>query len=708
MAAVKTNFSPKDDGLCFINYFQVNLPKFNLPLVGKIDLNDLTYGLCGGMCFSALDYYYTGNPRPADTQVDKIDRKLFTYLCTRQLDSLQVATLFRVLEWMMKEKGEIGQRMAKNEIPKLRRMLDRGDPAVLVLVRGQGAVNPTQNHQVLAVGYELDQPSKRMTIFLYDPNHPNKEPAISLNLANPGQGLDLFQSTGEALFGFFVNNYKLQKNPPIFQAPAAPFEAPAPPVAGISLRWPVDSYRVNQYFGENPQSYRPFKLPGHEGLDLYAPSGANIYAAADGVVYQSGHPDGHPYGLHVRIRHQAGNRVYHTIYAHLSDTRVQVNQQVAAGELIGLADNSGNSFGAHLHVTLKIEGEQTPGYPTSIVDPLPYLQTGDPQSPVISTGLPASSGVTAYTTRQIELRAEPSEGAQSLALLASGEALITLGDASVVKDQIGKSGGWLLVQTASGMVGNAPAWLLQAGMQAFPPSNLVIFPIESVNLRSGPATTFNLLASLSAADPLTVLGDDEVARSKMGRANQWLQVQTASGEKGFVAAWLVHSTAQPVTATSLAVYPAVPLNLRALPSTSANTLTVILPGDRLAVLGDESGALSSIGQADRWLNVRTPSGYSGYVAAWLVQQASSTTPVSTTSSGGFSVYPTADINIRAQASLNSPRTSGALRNEALQVVEPDLEGARQKIGMPERWVFVQTAGGKRGFVAAYYLSPVPV
>jgi len=126
------------------------------------------------------------------------------------------------------------------------------------------------------------------------------------------------------------------------------------------------------------------------------------------------------------------------------------------------------------------------------------------------------------------------------------------------------------------------------------------------------------------------------------------------------------------------------------------------------VLGDEGGALSSIGQADHWLNVRTPSGYSGYVAAWLVQQASSTTPVSTTSSGGFSVYPTADINIRAQASLNSPRTSGALRNEALQVVEPDLEGARQKIGMPERWVFVQTAGGKRGFVAAYYLSPVPV
>jgi murein DD-endopeptidase MepM/ murein hydrolase activator NlpD len=51
--------------------------------------------------------------------------------------------------------------------------------------------------------------------------------------------------------------------------------------------------------------------------------------------------------------------VYHTIYAHLSRIDVQVDQNVAAGDLIGLADNTGNSFGSHLHLTLKIDGEQT-------------------------------------------------------------------------------------------------------------------------------------------------------------------------------------------------------------------------------------------------------------------------------------------------------------------------------------------------------------
>jgi murein DD-endopeptidase MepM/ murein hydrolase activator NlpD/uncharacterized protein YgiM (DUF1202 family) len=705
MTTVKTNFSPINDGFHFINYFELSLPKFDLPLVGKVDLTKLAYGLCGGMCFGVLDYYYTGKPRPAEADVKKIDQKLFTYLCTRQLDSLMIATLFRVLEWMMKEEGEIGQRMAKNEIPKLRRMLDRGDPAVLVLVRGRGAVNPTENHQVLAIGYDFDPVSKHMTVFLYDPNHPRKEPTITLNLSNPSQGLSLAQSTGETLFGFFVNKYKPEKKPPVFVAAAVSFEAPvAPPVAGINLRWPVDSSRVNQYFGENPASYRPFKLPGHEGLDLYAPSGANVYAAADGVVYQTGQPPDHPYGLHVRIRHTAGKRVFHTIYAHLSQAKVQINQRISAGDLIGLADNSGNSFGSHLHLTLKIDGEQTAGYPAGIVDPLPYLQAGMQPAPDAGSGLPAPSGVTLYTSSQVDLRAEPSESAKPLAMLPSGEALISLGDASRINNQVGKAGEWLLVQTASGLVGNAPAWQLQTGMQAFPPSDLVIYPLESVNLRSGPATTFTLLTTLSASDPLTVLGDADVARTKLGRANAWLQVQTANGQKGFVAGWLVHSTAQPVTGSGLAGYPVSLLNVRAQPATSANTLTVVTPTDRLAVLGDKDTARAAIGQAGRWLSVRTPSGYMGFAAAWLVREAGSTPPAVVPASGQMNVYPITDLNLRAQASSNSPRVTGAFRNDSLLVLEPDQNAARQKIGQPNQWIYVQAKDGQRGFAAAWFLS----
>jgi hypothetical protein len=49
-----------------------------------------------------------------------------------------------------------------------------------------------------------------MTIYLYDPNHPGEEPSLSLNLANPTAGVNLTQSTGEPLRGFFVNKYQAQ------------------------------------------------------------------------------------------------------------------------------------------------------------------------------------------------------------------------------------------------------------------------------------------------------------------------------------------------------------------------------------------------------------------------------------------------------------------------------------------------------------------
>jgi murein DD-endopeptidase MepM/ murein hydrolase activator NlpD len=66
------------------------------------------------------------------------------------------------------------------------------------------------------------------------------------------------------------------------------------------------------------------------------------------------------------------------VYAHLSKNLVEVGQCVSAGDLIGLSGNTGNSSGAHLHLTLKHEdayehGEMYQGYPYNIIDPTPYL-----------------------------------------------------------------------------------------------------------------------------------------------------------------------------------------------------------------------------------------------------------------------------------------------------------------------------------------------
>ena len=419
-------------------------------------------------------------------------------------------------------------------------------------------------------------------------------------------------------------------------------------------------------------------MPGHEGLDLFALTGANVYAAADGVVEKAGHPSGHPYGLQVRLRHEEGSVVFHTIYAHLSETRVQENDKVSAGDLLGLADNTGNSFGSHLHLTLKIDGAQTPGYPAGIVDPWPFLQNPVVVNP--SEPLPPKSGVTVFTLNEVNLRQSPNTGAQVVGGLPAGEALMTLGDATAVKTKIGQQDEWLQVQTASGQAGFVAAWFVQGIDQSFPPSDLVIYPNDELNLRGGPGTGFDLVTSLALTDPLTVLGDADNARAKLGKQGEWIQVQAEDGQRGFVAAWLVHLTGQNPGASGLVVVPTLAVNVHARPGAEENVLTVALPEDSLAVLGDKAQAQARIGQQGEWLNVRTPQKFAGYVAAWLVRPAGGEPPANEPAPTELVVFTSADVNMRAQPSANSPRVGGILRGGQLQVIEADLKAARVKGG----------------------------
>jgi murein DD-endopeptidase MepM/ murein hydrolase activator NlpD len=703
MSVINTNFTYLRHGFQFINSFELNLPvKFQLPFGASVDLSKVMFGLCGGMCFTALDYFRLGDPPPQIEDVKKIDRRLFIYLCERQLDSLKIPTLLKVFEWMLSEDKTLANRISRYELPKLRKMLDKGEPAVLALIRVRGLDDPTQNHQVLATGYEYDPAAKTYQIFLYDPNHPRKNPYLTLDLSRHKSGFQIQQSTGEQQRGFFIIPYTARRPPPIRTFPApSPFAMTTRSALPFQLCWPVDSRRVNQHFGENPNTYKPFGLPGHEGIDLFALSGANVYAAADGVVTETKHPSGHPYGLQIRLKHANGGKVFHTIYAHLSESRVAKGQIVSAGELIGLADNTGNSFGSHLHLTLKIEGERTSGFPTGIVDPWPYLK--EAISPTEKPS-PEADGMTVYTTAGVNLRSEPGTHSQVLALLPAGEQLSVLGDPDSVRLSIGVEEKWLKVRTASRQVGYVAAWFVQDVNQAFPPSDLVVYPYDSVNLRTGPGTAFNSLGMLTFEDPLTVLGDADIARSKMVSQGEWIQVQTARGERGFVAAWLVHPTGQTAVSGDLVVYPTVTLNVRARPSTDGNILTIVTPNDKLVVLGSKEQALARLSTPDQWLNVQTPSQHSGYVAAWLVRTQKDRPPQPVQEKPAFVVFPKNDMNMRSQPALNSPRAGFAVKNEPLTVLEADLEAAKAKIGKADLWIFAHKKDGTRGWLAAWLLK----
>jgi uncharacterized protein YgiM (DUF1202 family) len=313
-----------------------------------------------------------------------------------------------------------------------------------------------------------------------------------------------------------------------------------------------------------------------------------------------------------------------------------------------------------------------------------------------------------FTAAQVNLLAAPQPDAQAIGLLPAGEALSAIGDAAQVKATIGKQGAWLQVITAGGLTGYLPAWLVQGSDQPFPPSDLVIYPIDTVNLRTGPATAFDLLATLSATDPLTVLGDAGIARGKLGQMGEWIQVQTENGTRGFVAAWLIRSTGQTVPDSGLALIPTTIVNVRARPSLDSNPLTMVSPSDRLVLIGDKDQARLDIGQMDHWLNVRTPEGYIGYVAAWLVMLPGGVPAAPPPPPTELKVFPTAPINIRAQPSVNSPRIDGAMPKEALSVIEDDLNAARANVGKQATWIHIQKSTGTRGWVAAWNLSLTPV
>lgn len=111
---------------------------------------------------------------------------------------------------------------------------------------------------------------------------------------------------------------------------------------------PTPSRQVTSNYG-----YRPAFRRVHKGLDIKVYTGDTIYAAFNGKVRVVRYDAG-GYGYYVVIRHNNG---LETIYGHLSKQLVSTDQEVRAGEPIGLGGNTGRSFGSHLHFETRIAGQ---------------------------------------------------------------------------------------------------------------------------------------------------------------------------------------------------------------------------------------------------------------------------------------------------------------------------------------------------------------
>jgi murein DD-endopeptidase MepM/ murein hydrolase activator NlpD len=87
----------------------------------------------------------------------------------------------------------------------------------------------------------------------------------------------------------------------------------------------------------------------HTGLDIGAPRGTRIAAAASGVVVYTGWMGG--YGQTVVIDHGRG---YKTLYGHCSKILVKQGQRVSSGQVIAAVGATGRATGSHLHFEIRV------------------------------------------------------------------------------------------------------------------------------------------------------------------------------------------------------------------------------------------------------------------------------------------------------------------------------------------------------------------
>lgn len=129
---------------------------------------------------------------------------------------------------------------------------------------------------------------------------------------------------------------------------------------GEAYMWPVPGHtRISSPFGSREMDG---EQENHSGIDIPAPAGTPIYAAAPGVVSTNAHWS---YGICVKVSVDGQTT---NVYGHMLARAEGITDgvQVEAGQLIGYVGSTGNSTGNHLHFQVNING--------IAVDPMSYFE----------------------------------------------------------------------------------------------------------------------------------------------------------------------------------------------------------------------------------------------------------------------------------------------------------------------------------------------
>lgn len=218
---VMTRFNPQVHGFKFVNSFtvQTQIAGFNGPTFS---------GLCGGMVYAALDYFYANKLIPQQTYMPAEGMPLQAYLSNRQMNSVLpnadkwAEYGFNPFGSRNREFFNWGLQLGSGRLGELRSRIDRGDPVPLGLQACGSDCNCPRgcpgSHQVLAIGYEmgryrgdLGENIEDLSIFVYDPNHPNTTMTLKPSV---GGAMYLYSEENNCRWRAYFTDMKYSKATP--------------------------------------------------------------------------------------------------------------------------------------------------------------------------------------------------------------------------------------------------------------------------------------------------------------------------------------------------------------------------------------------------------------------------------------------------------------------------------------------------------------
>jgi hypothetical protein len=225
---LQTTFRPSAHGWHFSNNNWQPVPNAEISIFPgiSIPIGNASNGMCGGMTYSAIDYYLDGRPIPARTDVPRdLSDPDFTYIAQRLWDSFHLnevvfgsSALKTYGDYMAYGPADRARVTIKEALPVIRADIALGIPSALGLIgahaEGLGPMiaNLGKNHQVCAYSYKRDGNIVRLGI--YDCNLPdNNSIEISINADEMSFPSINHNTSMSQLLMFFQTGYT-RKRPP--------------------------------------------------------------------------------------------------------------------------------------------------------------------------------------------------------------------------------------------------------------------------------------------------------------------------------------------------------------------------------------------------------------------------------------------------------------------------------------------------------------